>query len=73
MPEIPCMIDFQASSLSPDSYPIEVAWSDASGAVESHYIAPSPGWTDWDLGSEDIHWISREILFELGKPVEWVA
>lgn len=46
----PCFIDFEASSLEHNSYPIEVAWSDADGRIESWLIDTSgvPSWTDWD-------------------------
>lgn len=73
MTEWPCMIDFEASGLGPESYPIEVAWSDPMGRVEAHYIDPAPGWDDWDPNAEAIHWIPRHLLRDCGKPVGWVA
>lgn len=73
MSDLPCVLDFEASGLGPESYPIEVAWSDPSGAVESHYIDPAPDWDDWDPEAEAIHWISRDLLRDEGKPVGWVA
>lgn len=33
-------VDFEASSLNPDSYPIEVAWSIPDDSIESHLISP---------------------------------
>ena len=73
MADLPCMIDFEASGLGPESYPIEVAWSDPDGGVEAHYIDPAPGWEDWDPEAEAIHWIPRHLLRDCGKPVVWVA
>lgn len=69
----PCMIDFEASGLGPDSYPIEVAWSDPSGSVESHYITPARGWDAWDPDAEAVHRIPRHLLLDCGKPAHWVA
>lgn len=67
-------LDFEASSLSDDSYPIEVGWvfEDGSGA-ESWLIRPAPGWTEWDPAAEAIHHITRERLLAQGAPHEAVA
>jgi len=41
------LVDCEASSLGPDSYPIEVGWCLADTArVESYLIAPMAGWSD---------------------------
>ncbi len=72
----PCFIDFEASSLSPDSYPIEVAWSTEHGLIESWLINPLPqgSWTDWDDDVERrIHGISREQLEREGRSPGWIA
>jgi hypothetical protein len=69
----PIFMDFEASSLNKDSYPIEVAWSDEQGRVESYFIKPEISWNDWDGYAEhEIHGISREQLLEEGLSVEWV-
>lgn len=62
-------LDFEASSLSKDSYPIEVAWVFEDGASESFLIRPPPGWTDWDPEAEAIHHISRASLEHGTAPV----
>ena len=36
-------VDFEASSLAKDSYPVEVAWVFEDGACEGHLIRPAPG------------------------------
>jgi hypothetical protein len=42
-------LDFEASSLAKDSYPIEVGWVFEGGTgAESWLIRPAPDWTDWD-------------------------
>ena len=71
----PLFMDFEASGLDTrQSYPIEVAWSNADGSIESYLIRPEPGWTYWDnLAEVEIHGISREQLFDEGLPVEWVV
>lgn len=59
---LPRFLDIEASSLGPDSYPIEIAWSNAFGGIECHLINPSTieVWTDWDFYAQhEIHGISR--------------
>ena len=72
----PLFLDFEASSLGPNSYPIEVAWSDAGGEVESHLINPYcfEDWDDWPYTAQhNIHGLSREQLLEEGSPPIQVA
>lgn len=60
-------LDFEASSLSPTSYPIEIGWAVAGAeAAESHLILPHPDWIDWDPAAQGVHGISRSQLFEHG-------
>lgn len=66
-------LDFEASSLSDRSYPIEIAWVFEDGRSEAHLIAPAPGWNDWDDVSEPIHGISRGMLEADGEPHDRVA
>lgn len=67
--EYPVFIDFEASSLEPGSYPVEVAWSDCHGEIESHLINPYAidDWTDWDPCAQDVHGLSRSYLSQHGK------
>jgi hypothetical protein len=75
MPDMPkiAFLDFEASSLSKHSYPIEVAWVLSSGEEESHLIRPDPNWADWDLKAQTIHGLSQERLQAEGLPVADVA
>lgn len=66
-------LDFEASSLSKESYPIEVGWAAEDGSEEAHLIRPAPDWTDWDSSAEAIHRISREQLMAEGEPHDRVA
>jgi len=68
MSVMPRFLDVEASSLSMDSYPIEVAWSDNFGIIESHLINPYAieHWTDWDFNAQQIHGISRKLCREEG-------
>lgn len=66
-------LDFEASSLSDKSYPIEVAWVFQDGRAESHLIKPAAIWLDWDATAEAIHGISREKLRTEGAPHDEVA
>lgn len=69
------IIDFEASSLSKDSYPIEVAWGDSPDSIHSYLINPATvsGWVDWDPQSERIHNLPREQLAAEGEPAASVA
>ena len=66
-------LDFEASSLSDDSYPIEVAWVFEDGRDRSFLLRPLPAWTDWNDGAERIHGISRARLDAEGTEVATVA
>ncbi|HEC75284.1 MAG TPA: hypothetical protein ENI26_13085 [Methylophaga aminisulfidivorans] len=73
MSQLPIFLDFEASSLSYKSHPIEVAWSDRTGKIVSFLIKPEPSWTDWDEYAEkSIHLISREKLINEGFPAGMV-
>jgi hypothetical protein len=66
-------LDFEASSLAKNSFPIEVAWVFEDGGAETHLIRPAPGWTDWDERAERIHGIPRSKLERDGSPHDVVA
>src|SRR5215510_6144698 len=66
-------LDFEASSLGDDSYPIEVGWVFEDGREEAHLIRPPPAWIDWDVTAERVHGIAREALLAQGEPHEAVA
>lgn len=66
-------LDFEASSLSKQSYPIEVGWVREDGTGESHLIRPAPGWTEWDERAAAVHGITREQLQREGEPHEQVC
>ena len=66
-------LDFEASSLSKLSYPIEVAWVFEDGASEAHLIRPAPQWADWDQEAEAVHHIAQQTLQDEGSPHDVVA
>ncbi|WP_375452134.1 transcriptional regulator [uncultured Devosia sp.] len=66
-------LDFEASSLSKQSYPIEVGWVLEDGTGEGHLIRRAPEWHDWDNKAEALHGISREQLLRDGTPHELVC
>lgn len=66
-------LDFEASSLSDDGYPIEVGWVFEDGRSESHLIKPAPQWVDWDSSAEALHGISRSTLEADGVAHDIVA
>ncbi|MBU1193184.1 MAG: hypothetical protein KKA36_03580 [Gammaproteobacteria bacterium] len=77
--ELPLFMDFEASGLSPESYPIQVAWSAPDGSVtECWYIEPSTtyGWAleeAWADSAERVHGIPFATLLEQGKPAALIA
>ena len=73
---LPCCIDFEASGLYPESYPIESGWSLPDGTVKSMLISPAsvPHWTHWDFNAEyATHQFSRARLIEVGHDPREVA
>lgn len=70
-------LDIEASSLHPSlSYPIEIAWGNAVGPIESHLINPfasMDGWTDWDPQAEALHGLSLDYLRRNGTTPHDVA
>lgn len=66
-------LDFEASSLGKNSYPVEVGWVFEDGRSESHLIRPAQQWTEWDDAAEAIHGIRREELDRDGTPHDAVA
>ena len=62
-------LDVEASGFGPDSYPIEVGWSDIQGRTGSVLVRPEPAWTHWDSKAEALHGISRALLGAEGVPV----
>lgn len=66
-------IDFEASSLAKNSFPVEIAWVFEDGRSEAHLITPAPGWNDWDERTERIHGIPRSTLERDGSPHDVVA
>jgi hypothetical protein len=71
----PCFLDVEATGFGPESHPIEIAWSDTSGAINRYLIDPTPiaGWTAWDPAAERVHGIDRERLVRNGWPPDFVA
>jgi hypothetical protein len=61
-------IDFEASSLRKNGFPVEVGWVFEDGRPEGHLIRPAPGWSDWDASAEAIHKIPRQRLEREGTP-----
>jgi len=73
---IPIFLDCEASSLGPQSYPIQIAWCDPYGNIKSHminvYLYPDH-YRDWDPAAQKIHGLSRKHLMSIGKPPELVV
>jgi len=69
------IIDFEASGLGKESYPIEVGWGDGRHPATSFLLNPKAmdGWTDWDPRSLEFHHIPREKLIKEGKNPKRIA
>lgn len=72
MPRI-VFLDFEASSLRKQSWPVEVAWVCDDDHAESYLLRPAPAWTDWAESAQRIHGITRNRLLEEGTPHDVVA
>lgn len=66
---MPVFLDFEASSLSKHSYPVEIAWVFEDGRSRSFLIRPAPGWNDWSSEAEALHGLSRDQLEKDGSEV----
>lgn len=65
-------IDFEASGIAPDSYPIEVAVVFPGGEYQA-LIQPASYWDHWSYDAQDMHGLSREQLILEGTPPLAVA
>lgn len=69
--------DVEASSLAPDSFPIEVGWAvvgaDLTITSDAILIVPQADWTDWHPQAEKVHGIRRCWLDQYGLPALEVA
>ena len=73
MTELPShFIDFEASGIAPDSYPIEVAVVYPGGEYQA-LIQPVHYWDHWNYDAQDMHQITREQLIAEGTPPLAVA
>ena len=73
MTELPShFVDFEASGIAPDSYPIEVAVVFPGGEYQS-LIRPAAYWDHWSYDAQDMHQITREQLVNEGTPAIQVA
>ncbi|MBF8766355.1 hypothetical protein IR009_14125 [Pseudomonas putida] len=65
-------VDFEASGIAPDSYPIEVAVVYPGGEYQT-LIQPARYWDHWSFDAQDMHQITREQLIAEGTPPLEVA
>ena len=66
------IIDFEASGIAPDSYPIEVAVVFPGGEYQA-LIRPASYWDLWSFDAQDMHGLSRVQLILEGTPPLAVA
>lgn len=65
-------IDFEASGIAPDSYPIEVAVVSAETSFNS-LIKPARYWTHWSFDAQDMHGLTQDQLHQEGDTPVAVA
>ena len=71
--QLPTILDIEASGFGRGSYPIEVGFVAADGALFCGLIRPEPDWLHWDESAEALHGISRELLLTHGRSARWMA
>lgn len=59
-------IDFEASGIAPDSYPIEVAVVFPGGEYQV-LIQPASYWDHWSHDAQDMHQLTRDQLISEGQ------
>lgn len=71
----PCFLDVEASSLEPGGVPIELGWSDSTGAIHSLCLRPDAvnASFHWSEGAEDLHGLSQAFLQQTGVAPAEVA
>ncbi|MBK3485108.1 hypothetical protein AB4P95_07610 [Pseudomonas sp. A1437] len=65
-------LDFEASRIAPDSYPIEVAVVSCEVSFSS-LIKPARYWMHWSYDAQDMHGISQDQLRREGDTPDAVA
>lgn len=65
-------IDFEASGIAPDSYPIEVAVVSSETSFSS-LIKPVRYWTHWSFDAQDMHGLTQDHLLQEGDTPVAVA
>ena len=72
-PDMPIIIDVEASGFGAGSYPIEVGVAFADAECYCSLIRPEPEWLHWNEKSQSLHGIKREQLIKHGRGVDVVA
>ena len=72
-PDLPCVIDIEASGFGAGSYPVEIGIVLPDGSAYCTLVRPDPSWTHWDGRAERLHGITRGLLLRHGRDVTEVA
>lgn len=67
------VIDFEASGIEKDSYPIEVGLILKDGTAYHSLIKPCHNWKHWSEEARGVHGISKQDLHKKGKPIQQVC
>lgn len=71
--DCPIIMDLEASGFGKGSYPVEIGVALESGITHCYLLKPQIDWTHWDEEGERLHGLSREMLEQHGKPLDFVA
>ncbi len=71
--ENPIILDIEASGFGTGSYPVEVGFALPDKNTHCYLVRPLESWTHWNLGAEEVHGISRDILLQKGQAVGEIA
>ena len=69
----PIIVDVEASGFGCESYPIEIGVALEKNKRYCSLIIPCEHWTHWDEAAQRTHHITRKMLVQYGKPLEYVA
>lgn len=71
----PLFIDFEASDLGQQGYPIEIGWADPNGDAAGYLIRPAANWFSrpWSEKAQALHGIERATITKFGMAPDIAA
>ena len=72
-PDLPSILDIEASGFGRGSYPVEVGYVRSDGLAWCTLVRPLADWQHWDPAAEQVHGIPRDTLLKHGRSVQEVV